>query len=63
MRAMTRGKRPVGIFATALAAAWLTVTDPWAAANEGPDYGGWATGAPREEIRPEFAYEPSDGQG
>ena len=49
------------MLATALAVAFLAgVTRP-GAAGDVPDNGGWSTGAPRDEIRPEFARESDDG--
>jgi predicted amidohydrolase len=51
------------MFATAIVGACLATTTRPAEAGESPDDGGWTTGAPRDEIRPEFACEPDDGPG
>lgn len=61
MTSMTRSRFPVCIFATALLGARLAATPLPSAAGEVPDNNGWSTGAPRAEIRPEFAYEPGEG--
>jgi predicted amidohydrolase len=51
------------LFATGLTNLCLALVVRAGAASEGPDRGGWSTGAPREEIRPEFATEPGGGSG
>ena len=63
MRSMTLGRLPGCMFATALVGACLAAAARPGAAGEVPDSGGWSTGAPRDEIRPEFACEPGDGPG
>jgi predicted amidohydrolase len=60
---MTLGRVPGRIFATALAGTCLAAAIWPGAAGEVPDDGGWSTGAPRDEIRPEFARESGDGPG
>src|SRR5262245_10946313 len=63
MRLMTLGQVPRCVFAAALVNASLSLVVPAGAADAVPDTGGWSTGAPRDEIRPEFACEPGDGPG
>src|SRR6185437_12433964 len=63
MRLMTLGRVPRCTIATALVGAGLAVAIRQGAAGEVPDNGGWSTGAPRDEIRPEFARESGDGPG
>src|SRR4051794_8634606 len=63
MGPMTRGRLSVCMAAGMLVCACLSATRRPAAAGEVPADGGWSTGAPRDEIRPEFAYEPGDGPG
>jgi predicted amidohydrolase len=48
-----------------LVAGWLAwaAPDGQKAANPAAAPDGWTTAAPREEIRPEFAYEPAGGPG
>jgi predicted amidohydrolase len=57
---MTRRRRSLCILAPALLAAGLAPTKPQIPVAASPDHGGWTTGAPRDEIRPEFAYERSE---
>src|SRR4051812_43198046 len=63
MRSMMLGRFPGFLFATALVGAYLVAAPRSGVAGEGPGSGGWATGAPRDEIRPEFACEPGDESG
>jgi predicted amidohydrolase len=51
------------MLATALVGACLAAATRPGAAGDVPDNGGWSTGAPRDEIRPEFARESDDGTG
>ncbi|APW63236.1 carbon-nitrogen hydrolase family protein [Paludisphaera borealis] len=60
---MTRGRLPGRLFAAALVGACIAAAPPPSAAVEVPDDAGWSTGAPRDEIRPEFACEPGDEPG
>jgi predicted amidohydrolase len=48
-----------------LAAGWLAWAEPGAERKAGPDKppDGWTTAAPRDEIRPDFAYERAGGPG
>src|SRR5262245_46361266 len=61
MRTMTHGRLPGCMFATALLGTCLAATPQPTVAGEVRDDEGWSTGAPRDEIRPEFASEPGDG--
>jgi predicted amidohydrolase len=64
MRSMTLSRVPPGrMFATALVGVCLAAATRPGSAGEIPDNGGWSTGAPRSEIRPEFARESVDGTG
>src|SRR5262249_22159668 len=63
----TMSRFSTGFFAAVLAGAgWLGHRAP---GPDGKDVGpagapdGWATAAPREEVRPAFAYEPAGGPG
>jgi predicted amidohydrolase len=51
------------LVATALVGAWLAAGVRPAPSGEVSDNDGWSTGAPRDEIRPEFAFESGDGPG
>jgi predicted amidohydrolase len=51
------------MLAAAFVGACLAAAARPVAAGDVPDNGGWSTGAPREEIRPEFAREPDDREG
>jgi predicted amidohydrolase len=51
------------LLATALVGAYLVAAPRSGLAGEVPGSGGWSTGAPRAEIRPEFACEPGDEPG
>ncbi|WP_246196331.1 carbon-nitrogen hydrolase family protein [Aquisphaera giovannonii] len=46
-----------------LVGAWLAAAAGPGSAGEAPDAGGWSTGSPRPEIRPEFACEPGEKAG
>ena len=63
MRSMTLGRVPGCMFATALLGACLAAATPPGEAGEVADSGGWSTGSPREEIRPEFACESGEAPG
>ena len=63
MRSMTLGLVRLRIFAMAFVGAYLAVATGLGVSGEIPDGGGWSTGAPRDEIRPEFARESGDGPG
>jgi hypothetical protein len=63
MRSKTFGQLPGRMLATALAGAGLAAVTPPGGAGDVPDGGGWSTGAPRDEIGPEFARESDDGTG
>jgi hypothetical protein len=60
---MTLGRCPGRLLATAVVGACLAASTRSGVAGEVPGSGGWSTGAPRDEIRPEFACEPGDGPG
>src|SRR5262245_11552318 len=63
MRSMTLGRVPGRMFALALVGASLAAATRPSGAGADPDSGGWTAGAPRDEIRPEFACETGDGPG
>lgn len=63
MSSTTLGRLPGCLFATALVGACLAAATRPGGAGEVSEHGGWSTGAPRDEIRPEFACESSDGPG
>jgi predicted amidohydrolase len=60
---MTLGGRLDAMFLTALAGACLVAAARPGAAGGVSDCAGWSTGAPRDEIRPDFACEPGAGTG
>jgi predicted amidohydrolase len=53
-------RRPVWLTASLFVACW-TFAAGSAMAGGAPDADGWTPGAPRDEIRPDFAHEPGDG--
>src|SRR3954451_19904501 len=63
MRTMKAGRFPGCVFATALVGVCLAAATRPGTAGEVPGDAGWSTGAPRDEIRPEFACESGDGPG
>src|SRR5689334_2650890 len=63
MRSMVLERFPGRLLAAALVVACLAAATRSGVAVEVPGSGGWSTGAPRDEIRPEFACEPGDGPG
>ena len=63
MRSRTFDQLPGRVLATALAGACLAALTRSGSAGDVTDNGGWSTGAPRDEIRPEFARESDDGTG
>src|SRR4051794_33281357 len=63
MSSMTHGRFPGHLLATVLVGACLAAPTRSGVAGEDPGSGGWSTGAPRDEIRPEFACEPGDAPG
>src|SRR3954470_14107900 len=63
MSSMTHGRFPGHLLATVLVGACLAAPTRSGVAGGDPGSGGWSTGAPRDEIRPEFACEPGDQPG
>ena len=63
MRSTLLDRLPGRMLRAVLVGACLAAATWPSAAGEVPDSGGWSTGAPRDEIRPEFACESGGGPG
>ncbi|MDG3002439.1 carbon-nitrogen hydrolase family protein [Paludisphaera mucosa] len=63
MRAKVIGRGRGVLLVAAVVGACLAVAPGTGATAEPPGDGGWSTGAPRDEIRPEFAREPGEEPG